>query len=73
MLVVTVTIGAMTLLAWGLARQITSLAGDLPGYRANIRQKVIDVRNASRGGAVERVQSTLEEIKEDIKKDIGAD
>ena len=71
-LVVTVTIGAMTLLGWGLARQMTSLASDLPRYRETIRQKILDVRNASRGGAVERVQSTLEEIKEDIKKDIGS-
>ena len=39
-LVVTVTIGAMTLLGWGLARQMTSLASDLPGYRENIRQKI---------------------------------
>ena len=71
-LVVTVTIGAMTLLGWGLARQVTSLASDLPRYRENIRQKILDVRNMSRGGAVEQVQSTLEEIKEDIKKDIGS-
>ena len=42
-LVVTVTIGAMTLLGWGLARQMTSLATDLPRYRENIRQKIVDV------------------------------
>ena len=36
-------------------------------YRANIRAKVRDVRGVGKGGSVERLQSTLE----DIKKDIG--
>ena len=55
-------------LGWGLTRQVTTLATELPTYRQNIRQKVADVRDASRGGAVESVQSTLEEIKTEMEK-----
>ena len=54
------------LAGWGLTRQIDNLAEDLPGYRANIRTKIADVRNASRGGAVEKLQESLEGIKADL-------
>jgi predicted PurR-regulated permease PerM len=68
MLVVSLTFAALALLAYGLARQVTSLAAELPAYRANIREKVADIRDASRGGTVEKVQSTLEEIEKEISK-----
>jgi predicted PurR-regulated permease PerM len=69
LLVVTFVFAALGLAGWGLTRQMDSLAGDLPGYRANIRTKVADVRAASRGGAVGKLQETLE----GIKTDLGAD
>jgi predicted PurR-regulated permease PerM len=69
LLVVTLVFAALSLAGWGLTRQMDSLAGDLPGYRANIRTKVADVRAASRGGAVGKLQETLE----GIKTDLGAD
>lgn len=67
-IVVGLTLGALTMLGWGLVSQLTSLAADLPGYRENIRQKVADVRNVSRGGAVEKMQSTLDDIKTEMAK-----
>ncbi|HEX6211067.1 MAG TPA: AI-2E family transporter [Methylomirabilota bacterium] len=54
---------------WGVARQLSGLADDLPAYRTNIRQKIADVRGASRGSSVEKVQETLEEIQEEIESD----
>jgi predicted PurR-regulated permease PerM len=54
------------LAAWGLSRQLTYLAEDLPGYRANIRAKIADVRGAGQGGTVERLQNTIEGIQEDL-------
>src|SRR5690606_21963332 len=54
---------------WGVARQLSGLADDLPTYRTNIRQKIADVRGASRGSSVEKVQETLEEIQEEIESD----
>ena len=55
----TLVFAALGLAGWGLTRQIDHLAEDLPGYRANIRTKIADVRLASRGGAVEKLQDTL--------------
>jgi hypothetical protein len=42
------------------------LVEDLPGYRANIRTKIADVRLAGKGSAVEKLQETLEGIKKDL-------
>jgi predicted PurR-regulated permease PerM len=62
----TLVFAALGLAGWGLTRQIDHLAEDLPGYRANIRTKIADVRLAGRGGAVEKLQETLEGIKTDL-------
>ncbi len=51
---------------WGVARQLAGFADALPGYRDNIRQKAADIRGAGRGGSVEKVQETLEEIKTEM-------
>ncbi|HEX5217758.1 MAG TPA: AI-2E family transporter [Vicinamibacterales bacterium] len=65
-LVVMLTCGGLATLGWVLTRQISSLALELPRYRQTIRQKVADVRQAVRGGAVEQVQSTIDDIKREI-------
>jgi predicted PurR-regulated permease PerM len=52
--------------AWVVARELSGLANELPAYRTNIRQKVADIRSAGRGGSVEKVQKTLEQIKADF-------
>jgi predicted PurR-regulated permease PerM len=66
LLAVTVLFASLGLAGWGLARQIEHLADDLPGYRANIRTKIADVRSASRGGAVEKLLEALQGIKTDL-------
>jgi predicted PurR-regulated permease PerM len=66
LLTVTLVFAALGLAGWGLTRQIDHLAQDLPGYRANIRAKIADVRLAGRGGAVEKLQETLDGIKTDL-------
>jgi len=68
MVVVTLALTALGVLGYGLSRQVSGLASDLPGYRQNIRQKVADVRSASRGGAVENMQATLEDIKQEMQR-----
>ena len=65
-LVVTLTCGALAVLGYVLTRQISSLALELPAYRQTIRQKVADVRQSVRGGAVEQMQTTIDEIKREI-------
>ena len=51
--------------AWTITLQAGSLVQELPKYRANIRQKIADVRGLGRGGPVERLQETLEEAARD--------
>jgi len=67
LLVVTLVFAALGLAGLGLTRQMNNLASDLPGYRANIRTKIAEVRGASRGGAVEKLQETLKDIKADLE------
>jgi hypothetical protein len=45
---------------------MSSLARDLPHYRANIRQKISDIRGAGRGGSVEQVAQTVKDIQTEI-------
>src|SRR5512132_490244 len=66
LLAVTLVFAALGLAGWGLTWQMDNLANDLPSYRTNIRTKIADVRGASRGGAVEKLQETLEGIKTDL-------
>jgi predicted PurR-regulated permease PerM len=67
--IVTVLFLVMGLAGWGLMRQLDHLADELPAYRGNIRQKIDDVRGAGKGGTVEKLQETIEEIKTDLGKD----
>jgi predicted PurR-regulated permease PerM len=64
--VVTLVFAMLGLAGWGLARQMDHLADDLPRYRANILAKIADVRGAGKGGSVEKLQETIEEIKTDL-------
>lgn len=66
--VVTLVFIVLGLAGWGLARQMSYLAEDLPRYRVNILTKIADVRGAGKGGTVEKLQETIEEIKTDIGK-----
>ena len=64
--VVTCVFILLGLATWGLARQADHLADDLPGYRRNILAKVADVRGAGKGGTVEKIQETIDDIKTDL-------
>jgi predicted PurR-regulated permease PerM len=63
---VTLVFTVLGLAGWGLARQIDYLAQDLPRYRLNILAKIADVRGAGRGGSVERLQETIDDIRTDL-------
>ena len=65
---VTLVFTVLGLAGWGLARQMDHLAEDLPRYRANILTKIGDVRSAGKGGSVEKLQDTIEDIKTDLGK-----
>ena len=66
--IVTLVFTVLGLAGWGLARQMDHLADDLPRYRANILAKMADVRGAGKGGSVEKLQETIEDIRTDLGK-----
>jgi predicted PurR-regulated permease PerM len=68
LITVTLVFLVLGLAGWGLVRQMENLAEDLPGYRVNILAKIADVRGAGKGGAVEKLQETIEDIRTDLGK-----
>ena len=70
---VTLVFLVLGLAGWGLARQAQELAEDLPRYRVNILAKVADVRGAGKGGSVEKLQETIEDIKTELGQAAPAD
>ena len=65
---VTLVFTVLGLAGWGLVRQMDYLAQDLPRYRVNILAKIADVRGAGKGGSVEKLQETIDDIKTDLGK-----
>lgn len=66
MVVVTVVFSVIGLAGWGLSRQLEYLANDLPGYKVNILEKVVDIQGMGRGGSVEKIQTTIDEIQTNL-------
>jgi predicted PurR-regulated permease PerM len=67
-LIVVLAFSLITSVGFVVFREFTNLANELPKYTGNIRQKIADVRGAGKGGALENVQRTIEEVKEEIQK-----
>jgi predicted PurR-regulated permease PerM len=59
------------LAGWGLARQLDQLAQDLPRFRVNILAKIADVRGVGKGGTVEQLQKTIEDIRTGLDRPDG--
>ena len=55
-------------IGWTLTRQVVTLADDLPRYSLNIRHRIADLRGASKGGSVEKVQKAVEDVVGEIQK-----
>ena len=67
-LIVALAFSFLIAVGWVVTLQLTSVANELPTYRKNIEKKIADIRNAGKGGALEKVQKTAEEVKEELKK-----
>lgn len=72
-LAVTVTVVFASMLLGAIGTMITlefrSLANELPEYRQNIRGKISDLRLASKGGSIEKVQETVKVVMDEIYKE----
>lgn len=67
LLVAVLVCTGLALASWGLARQLNHLADDLPRYRLNIVTKIADIRGAGKGGSLEKVQQTIEDIRTNLE------
>src|SRR5688572_14298906 len=55
-------------IGWTLTRQLVTLADELPRYSVNIRHRIADLRGASKGSSVEKVQKAVEDVVGEIQK-----
>jgi predicted PurR-regulated permease PerM len=53
---------------WTLTRQLVTLADELPRYSLNIHQRIADLRGASQGGSMEKVQKAVEDVVGELQK-----
>lgn len=63
--VAVVTVLAFVVLAavgFALAWQVTRLAYELPGYRSNIRAKIVDVQGATSGGIIDKLRVAADDV-----------
>jgi predicted PurR-regulated permease PerM len=67
-LIVILAFSFLIAVGWLVSFQLTSVANELPTYRKNIQQKIADIRGAGKGGALEKVQKTAEEVKKELAK-----
>jgi predicted PurR-regulated permease PerM len=58
-------LGAML---WGFGTQMTALVADLPDYKQNIREKVVDLRKAGSGSSLEKIRQTWRELRGEIRE-----
>ena len=70
-LIVILAFSFLAAVGWIVTLQLTSVANELPTYRQNIRKKIADIRGAGKGGALEKVQKTAEEMKQELEKKDG--
>ncbi len=67
-LVAVLTFSLLGGIGWIVTLQFGSLANELPQYTGNLRQKIADVRGAAKGGALEKVQQTVEAVTSEIQQ-----
>jgi predicted PurR-regulated permease PerM len=67
-IVIALTFAVLAMIGWATVSQVTSLAEELPKHRHNIRQKVRDLRGMGKGGVLEQVQETVDEVKNEIEQ-----
>ena len=52
---------------WALVSQLTTLANDLPRYRATISRKIADVQQMGKAGAIAKVEDTAKDLMAQIE------
>ncbi len=60
-------------LTWLIGGQVAAFADELPAYRKNIVAKVTEARRALRGGTIEKLQSTIDSVEQEVKQQAAAE
>jgi predicted PurR-regulated permease PerM len=68
LLVVVFVSVSLAAVGWVIASQMSTLAHELPKYRANIKQKIGEFRHAGKGGAIEEVQDAVKMVTSELNK-----
>jgi predicted PurR-regulated permease PerM len=68
LLVVLLTFSALAAFGWALASQAASLGENIPTYRDNLKRRIAEVRIASRGSVLDKVQSASKEVVEELER-----
>jgi predicted PurR-regulated permease PerM len=68
LLVVVLVSVSLAAVGWVIASQMSTLAHELPKYRANIKLKIGEFRHAGKGGAIEEVQNAVEMVTSELNK-----
>jgi predicted PurR-regulated permease PerM len=58
-------LGAM---GWTLTRQLVTLADELPRYSLNVHHRIADLRGASQGSSMDKVQKAVEDVVGELRK-----
>ena len=53
---------------WALVSQVTTLVNDLPQYRATIARKIADVQRVGKGGTLQKVEETAQDVMAQIER-----
>lgn len=68
-LAVVLALGVLTGLSVLMAKQVTSLAEEIPKYEQNLRDKIQAIKSYTvTSGAVQKASDTLEDLKEELQK-----
>ena len=68
LLVVVFVSVSLAAVGWVIASQMSTLAHELPKYRANIKQKIGEFRHAGKGSAIEEVQDAVKMVTSELNK-----
>jgi predicted PurR-regulated permease PerM len=55
-------------IGWAVTGQLATLANELPQYTSNLKHKIADLRGASQGGIVDKLQRTVEDLLDELHK-----
>jgi predicted PurR-regulated permease PerM len=67
-IVIVLTVLLVAGVGWALFSQVTMLVDDLPQYRATIARKIADVQSVGKGGTIQKVEETAQDVLAQIER-----